>query len=177
MPKRFHHDLHNRPFGDLTAIEYLGNGRWKCICKCSKEVVGRSHLLRQGKHKSCQSCANKNKRMGREAAINKVFAEYKDRAKRRGLEWKLTRDQFIEITSSPCHYTGLPPSLVRNLPHGSYIYNGIDRMDNTKGYLYANCVPCCSKVNQMKMDSSLDELFQYCRMVLEYAERQARKAG
>jgi hypothetical protein len=29
-------------------------------------------------------------------------------------------------------------------------YNGIDRVDNEKGYLVENCVPCCFTCNSLK---------------------------
>jgi 5-methylcytosine-specific restriction endonuclease McrA len=43
--------------------------------------------------------------------------------------------------------------------HGGtdYIYNGIDRIDNERGYLPDNAVPCCKRCNQAKADMAIDE--------------------
>jgi hypothetical protein len=35
------------------------------------------------------------------------------------------------------------------MEHINY-HNGIDRVDNDKGYISDNCVPCCWKCNNMK---------------------------
>lgn len=37
------------------------------------------------------------------------------------------------------------------------IKNGIDRVDNSKGYVEGNCVPCCPNCNAAKMSSSIDQ--------------------
>ena len=33
-----------------------------------------------------------------------------------------------------------------------FLRNGIDRIDNNKGYTKENCVPCCDICNRIKMD-------------------------
>jgi hypothetical protein len=38
-----------------------------------------------------------------------------------------------------------------------FVYNGIDRVDNSKGYEINNCVPCCIICNKSKLDLSLEE--------------------
>jgi len=40
-------------FGRLVAVEYVGNGRWKCLCDCGQYHVSSSTHLRSG---GCQSC-------------------------------------------------------------------------------------------------------------------------
>lgn len=39
----------------------------------------------------------------------------------------------------------------------AYINNGIDRIDNNKGYTIDNVVPCCKMCNQAKNDYTLQE--------------------
>ena len=62
-------------------------------------------------------------------------------AKHRGLEWTLTDEDTVEMMTSPCVYCGVLLEI-----------NGIDRMDNTKGYVPDNCVPCCKTCNLMPDD-------------------------
>jgi hypothetical protein len=38
------------------------------------------------------------------------------------------------------------------------VYNGIDRIDNTKGYTSGNCLACCIRCNKLKGKLSLAEL-------------------
>jgi hypothetical protein len=42
--------------------------------------------------------------------------------------------------------------------YGKYVYNGIDRLDNTKGYTIDNIVPCCYKCNVLKKDFTIDSM-------------------
>ena len=46
-------NLANQVFGELTAIEYAGNGKWKCKCSCGKEVIVSGYDLTSGHTKSC----------------------------------------------------------------------------------------------------------------------------
>jgi hypothetical protein len=40
---------------------------------------------------------------------------------------------------------------------GNYIYNGVDRVNNSLGYTKDNCKPCCKMCNKMKGTMSLEE--------------------
>lgn len=96
-------------------------------------------------------------------AKSTLLSQYKHSAKRRGLLWELTDDQFFALTIQNCHYCEVPPSNVKKLTRKSgltldmeYTYNGIDRVDNAIGYLPSNCVPCCDICNKAKRNMSLD---------------------
>ena len=78
--------------------------------------------------------------------LNQTLAYYRHSCYRRNNYWGLSDAQFLEITSKPCAYCGALPS---NKTHG-FVYNGIDRMDNSKGYHPLNVVPCCWKCNIIK---------------------------
>lgn len=51
-------DLTGQKFHRLTAVEYVGNKKWRCICDCGKETVVLSHHLKSGNTKSC-GCLNR----------------------------------------------------------------------------------------------------------------------
>lgn len=51
MPKLI--DLANKKFGRLTAIKYIGDGKWLCECKCGAVRPIRGRVLRRGGAKSC----------------------------------------------------------------------------------------------------------------------------
>lgn len=63
-------DITGQKFGDLTAIEYCGYGKWKCECSCGKVIVVRGDNLRTGNSKSC-GC--KRKGGGRKPQENKIL--------------------------------------------------------------------------------------------------------
>lgn len=49
--------------------------------------------------------------------------------------------------------------------HPPYVWNGIDRVDNSKGYTMKNCVPCDGVVNKAKLCMSKDEFLEMCKAV------------
>jgi len=53
----------------------------------------------------------------------------------------LTKEQFESIIKQPCYYCGIMQDKG---------FNGVDRMDSTKGYEIDNCVSCCTDCNMMK---------------------------
>ena len=61
----------------------------------------------------------------------------------------LTKEQFQELSSHECHYCG------KDGP------NGIDRVDNSIGYTFENCVPCCKHCNYVKGDLSLADFDEW----------------
>lgn len=46
-------DLRGKKYGYLTPFEYIGRGRWKCLCVCSNIIVASTSTLNEGKSKSC----------------------------------------------------------------------------------------------------------------------------
>jgi len=72
----------------------------------------------------------------------------KHRAAGRGREWTLTEHEAIYLVTQKCFYCGEKPY------EGC---GGIDRIENDKGYVRGNCVPCCGYCNIMKGILSREE--------------------
>lgn len=71
------------------------------------------------------------------------YVSAKSYAKRRSLAWNILESDYSELMSKTCVYCD------GKLPlHGT----GLDRMDNSKGYIIGNIVPCCSGCNRVKSD-------------------------
>jgi hypothetical protein len=90
-----------------------------------------------------------------------VFHSYKQGAEARNLPMELTFDQFVAIIENDCEYCGCPPDKSnlqyrRKNPHSYLRYNGIDRLDNTKGYVVGNVVPCCKTCNMAKSSMTFE---------------------
>lgn len=68
-------------------------------------------------------------------------------AKKRGLEWSISLEQFEALTKKQCHYCN------NKLPETK---TGLDRKDSNLGYNINNVVPCCRYCNQIKSN-----LFSY----------------
>lgn len=82
---------------------------------------------------------------------NLVYTAYKGNAKSRGLVFEIDRDTLVRLCESDCVYCGSPPSRIKRTSDMNFwMYNGIDRSDNTQGYTMKNCVPCCKRCNFYK---------------------------
>jgi len=66
-------------------------------------------------------------------------------AKRRGLAWLLDDEVALALIRGVCFYCGSAPEPA----------NGIDRVDNSKGYENGNVVGCCAQCNFAKNDLSV----------------------
>ncbi len=168
-------DLTGQTFGKLTVVERTENWSnkaktcifsvWICQCECGnlKKVNGTS--LTQGRTVSC-GCIKKETKYAEGSSFGRLFDSYKSNAKRRGIPFELTDRQFLELISMPCHYTGRAP--YRKYAHkrrdgktpDAFTYNGIDRIDPSKGYTVDNCVACCFEVNRAKSDMSKDDFLK-----------------
>lgn len=168
-------DYTGKKFGKLTVLRYIGsNSRgealWQCSCDCGKEVVRSRRTFKEGKISSCgcyirelskksiKKIQGKGKLSFGESAKNRIIRNYKRGAKNRNLEWKLTNQQVENLFKNFCHYCGEPPSLKisEKNGYGYFVYNGIDRKDNTKGYTKTNCVSCCKTCNMCKGSMSYE---------------------
>jgi len=72
--------------------------------------------------------------------------------------FELTDAEILHLTSLPCFYCDSPHSNLTRTKRGDCIqHNGLDRVDNNKGYTIDNVVPCCRYCNFAKMDTDLKE--------------------
>ena len=152
--------------------------QWLCRCDCGKEIIVMAGSLRSGKTRSCgclrRETLEKTKYATRlalgVAAFNKIYNEYRCSARKRDLHFSLTKEQFRHLTKGRCHYCNRSPSQIKlgNGKRGDYIYNGIDRVDNSKGYSVENCVPCCGRCNFAKGTATQTEFIQMCQEVVLY---------
>ena len=79
------------------------------------------------------------------------FCSYRSEAKKRKLEFDLTFEQFMAFWQKPCYYCG---SAVKTI--------GLDRVDNSKGYIITNVVSCCWRCNDWKKASSQSDFLNHC---------------
>lgn len=170
-------DLTGQKFGKLTAVGCLGvvkqNRRWICECDCGDiTTVSVGNLTKIPGTRSC-GCENKyRKKDPGVAAKREILCRYKVSARDRGFEWTLTEEDFEKLTSLPCQYCGgLPATTFTTLSkNGSFTYNGIDRVNNSLGYISGNVVSCCSTCNRAKLMMSVDEFLAWARRVVQFNE-------
>ena len=172
-------DLLGKKFGRLTVTERsypntkLGDAMWLCKCECGKERIVVGNSLRRGLTKSC-GCLNvevaskSNKLKSGLSNMRIVMSYYKRNAKKKGLKFELTEKQFTELTKQECYYCGVKPYRIQKLrKNGEYVYNGLDRIDNDKGYAINNVVSCYAKCNYAKRNMSLQEFKEWIERVYD----------
>ena len=171
-------DLTGKRFGKLTVIKRsYPNGknwraRWLCKCDCGNEIILPSDNILNAHTRSC-GCLKKLP-LG-VANMNSLISSYKYQAKKRGYVWGLTKEQFKEITQRKCYYCGILPnqscSVSNPQCNGDYIHNGIDRIDNKKGYTIDNVVSCCGICNMAKGKLTQQEFKDWIKRVYEYQHK------
>jgi hypothetical protein len=168
-----------------TLIKFVEKRRgydyWlmKCSCGTEKEVLYKNY--KSGKSKSC-GCYNREIITGRPSSQRKAFGEsdfqflftiYKRGARERNHEFELTKEEFRKLTSSNCYFCGIEPKQrtgrINYLPtHGEYIYNGVDRKDNFRGYVFDNCLPCCKICNYAKHKLSFEDFEDWLNRIVGF---------
>ena len=140
--------------------EWLGN-KYLCRCDCGneKELLGGS--ITSGASKTCGCWQVKDTR---DTALQSLYSASRNNAKRRGIDFELSKEHFIELSEKSCSYCGDSPSQlfkVRNTKTTKspreFFYTGIDRIDSSKGYTESNSASCCYKCNFSKHSMSVDD--------------------
>ena len=93
-----------------------------------------------------------------EASFRRIYRRYRNQSKKRSLDFTLTPEYFRQQCERPCTYCLAPPDnqmKCHERLNGVWKYNGLDRIDNNKGYIEGNVQPCCFMCNKLK--STLDE--------------------
>jgi hypothetical protein len=173
-------ELAGKKFNKVYVIEEIlarryGKVYWKCKCDCGNIFASPGSALVSGLTKSCgcyshELMAGYKRKAPGEASFNNTWWSYQRSAKYRGLEFNLSREEFRTITQKKCHFCNKEPSQwnKKGNTFGFYVHNGIDRMDNNKGYTIDNCVPCCARCNRMKMDMTYDEFIEQMKAILKH---------
>lgn len=135
----------------------------ECDCGQVKSVARNSLTSRSGTY-SCgcyklDMLRERTKSAFGEATFNQVFNTYKNSASERCLVFDLDKKSFRDLSQQNCYYCGDPPSNRQSsqFNNGDYVYNGLDRVNNSIGYVEGNCVPCCWSCNTAKNDESHDD--------------------
>lgn len=81
----------------------------------------------------------------------------------------ITFDQWYDLTQQNCFYCNSTPAQKANRhlndknssayarKYGTFIYNGVDRINNLEKHNTDNCVPCCMRCNMAKGTMSIKQ--------------------
>lgn len=162
--------------GLLTMIEPCGKEgtvckKWKCQCDCGNIVYkSRSSITTRGETADC-GCRTtwpdlpKGRRNGGASPFERSMSVFAKGSSKRGLDFSLTRDQVMELFLGDCYYCGAPPARTENAREQFIVRNGVDRVDNSIGYIPSNCVSCCYPCNWSKNDESVEVFIERCKRI------------
>ncbi|HET8689516.1 MAG TPA: hypothetical protein VFM18_23135, partial [Methanosarcina sp.] len=97
----------------------------------------------------------------------------KNDARSAGRVFEIDLEDFKTISQLPCHYCGSPPSNVLTYKSNAgiftreFIYTGMDRVDNSIGYVLTNVVPCCIICNRAKNNMPYDDFIAWIARLSE----------
>ena len=180
-------DMTGKKFGRVTVLKLHGSiprkGRgggertWLCRCECGNEFVVMGKSLRSGNTQSCGCLRLERLRdaimLPKNQALKSLTVNAaKANAIRNGREWNIPEEIAIELMLENCFYCGGEPE--GNMK-GKFRYNGLDRVDNSKGYTLDNVVPCCMHCNRAKRTRSLDEFLSWVERVYQHSVLERNK--
>lgn len=88
-------------------------------------------------------------------SIKGRFSKLNTNARARGFMVGINLEEFTKIIGSPCYLCGDKGIM------------GVDRYDNSLGYLLENCRPCCRRCNVMKNDMSIDDFYRHVHKITQ----------
>ena len=92
------------------------------------------------------------------------FSRAKILATRHGHQWSLTREEYLSLIKQLCYYHKGPLNETGI---------GLDRLDNSRGYIIDNVVPCCWVCNSIRGNTfSPSEMLKIGKIIQEiYVDR------
>jgi hypothetical protein len=175
-------DMMGKRFGRLVIVGELARRckidthlLYLAKCDCGADVRVRGYTLRTRHTQSC-GCLRREKWQlaPGEAAKNDMMRCYVKNAKDYGRVWEIPIEKFKELVVKDCFYCGVPPANVWREKRSNFKYNGLDRVDNSKGYTLDNVVPCCGHCNMTKRERTMEQFVEHCRKVVHlYDQRLA----
>lgn len=129
-------------FGQLTVVavrpgNHIAPRRIECRCDCGAPYLAVPHNLHRGATLRCYACWPK-RRSAEHIRFRRRLNNYEHNSKRKNQSFNFSPEEFRKFYEAACAYCGAKPA------------GGIDRRDNSLGYVDGNCVPACAQCNYAK---------------------------
>lgn len=142
---------------------------------------GNRNRPRNGRKSICRVCDSSwqkehNRNLPDEQKLDKClrwrWLSARDRSKSHNIDFSLSLDDIKNLwfeQNGTCALSGI--KMTYELQNGRTPTNvSIDKIDRTKGYVTGNVQLVCMACNQMKSDLSEDEMYQFCKKIVEHYE-------
>ena len=142
-----------------NGIRSVADSTKRLCVMCGKEYE-KFYTIRGAESTRCEGCQNtmrttdakredrvRSYKVENMKNTERYYKQYYMSAHKRSYAFELTLDEFSSLVVQPCYHCNY-------FKEGEA--NGIDRVDNSKGYSMSNCLPCCEMCNRMKHVYHLD---------------------
>lgn len=181
-------DYTGQKYGRLTFLRRTertsgGIRQWEMRCDCGATTYARAHSVVSGHTTSCGCVAKETQASNTQARrvydpmISSARLVWRDHYREdSGVDFAT----FLTLSQLPCDYCGrLPHRVCRvvgqrvselQLQGGDFAYNGLDRIDPSKGHTSDNVVPCCWDCNRMKGAMTREEFISHIRRMYAHLD-------
>lgn len=150
----------------VLVIEEISTGNYLCRCDCGKEFSVPRWKLKVRTKFPLHCGDSKHRRISAtDRTVRRYYrGELKKSAVVRGIQFSLNIEEVKDFVIRPCYYCGeVLDESIEIKKSGKYTIevikiHGIDRVDNSKGYVQGNCVPCCTQCNIDKRSISVNSM-------------------
>lgn len=168
--------LRDKQIGMIRTCAYLNcYDKHTYLCSfCNKEFLTKPMDVWLGRSKGHLKCSRKNYRGAKNPRFN-GFKEItglfwrgiKGNAKVRNLTLDVSKEDLYNKLieqNHKCYYTNLD-IYISQFNSDKETTASVDRLDSNKGYTKDNIVWCHKKVNIMKMNLTVEEFVEFCRLI------------
>jgi hypothetical protein len=141
--------------GLWTIVELLPKEK-KALLRCECGYEGWKFLANLSSHKSqgCRKCML-------QTPEHRTYLTVVRTASRRSISWEITEEQWVKLSQENCYYCNSEPANM--ISEYGFAYNGLDRVDSSKGYCLTNVVTSCKICNRAKSDMPQQEFYDWIR--------------
>ena len=131
--------------------------KWKKYYKMRRTT--KLHEIRMYEKK--RYAENKDKILAYQKTPKARFSFAKSHSKHYKKEWKITFDQYKKLLNQKCFYCNCSLLNMKGI--------GLDRINNAKGYIMGNVLPCCGDCNYIRQDLlTVEEMKVAMLAILKY---------
>lgn len=162
--------------------------QWECRCVCGAHTTMRADRLRRLEPNLSCGCKRftgfhgNSKHDPKSASFIGLFNRMRNSARRRRLPWNLSLHHFKRLVTSRCNWCETAPAerfnavvsknrrmqrkhATRYVRDGWIKYNGLDRVNNDRGYFRRNVKPSCKYCNFARNERTVQEFKSWIKRI------------
>lgn len=155
--KKEYYQKNKEKYSAISKIRYAEN-KEKILAQRKRKYDSLSQEERDKRRKYIKDWQEANPdtmRAYTQTDHNKYIHGYRQPAAKRGYAFSLTFEDFLPLFHGKCNYCGKLDA------------RGIDRVDNSVGYVKENCVSCCEICNKMKWKFTQQDFLKQVKQIYE----------